>query len=47
MFLYFQREEEREWFGQAFESRHKIDIPDERKISLANLLLKAEVGNIW
>ena len=38
-----QTEEEREWFAQRFESKDKIDISNGRKISLATLLLRAEV----
>ena len=44
--LYFQTEEEREWFAQRFESKDKIDISNGRKISLATLLLRAEVRGV-
>ncbi|KAL4237502.1 putative 2-oxoglutarate dehydrogenase E1 component DHKTD1 [Mactra antiquata] len=41
-FQHLQTEEEREWFAEAFETKHDIDINDERKIDLANLMLKSQ-----
>lgn len=40
----FQTEQEREWFAAAFERRDKIRIPDDRKVELAKLLLRCQVG---
>lgn len=37
-----QTEEEREWFASAMETRHDVDLTNQRKTMLANLMLKSQ-----
>lgn len=39
----FQTEEEREWFAEAFETKNQLDLSNDRRIDLANLMLKSQV----
>jgi len=39
-----QTEEERQWFAEAFERKNQIEVPAQRKIDLANLMLRCQVG---
>ncbi|XP_052769860.1 2-oxoadipate dehydrogenase complex component E1-like [Mya arenaria] len=41
-FQHLDTEEEREWFAEAFEKKNSIEISNERKTALANLMLKCQ-----
>ncbi|XP_053405380.1 2-oxoadipate dehydrogenase complex component E1-like [Mercenaria mercenaria] len=41
-FQHLRTEEEREWFSEAFESKHQISLTNDRRINLANLMLKSQ-----
>lgn len=39
-----QSQEERDWFAENFEVIQQEEIPAERKVEMAKLMLKAQVG---